>query len=43
MPKLKPIDKANYKNALSIIESMYTYKGDAVKAADYKKQADAIQ
>lgn len=43
MPKLKPIDKANYKNALSIIESMYSYKGDAVKAADYKKQAEAIQ
>lgn len=43
MPKLKPIDKANYKNALSILESMYSYKGDAAKAADYKKQADAIQ
>jgi len=42
LPKLKPIEKVNYKNALSILESMYTYKGDATKAAEYKKQADSL-
>jgi hypothetical protein len=42
MDKLKPIEKANYKNALSILESMYGYKGDATKAAEYKKQQETI-
>ncbi len=42
LPKLKPIEKANYKNALGIQESMYGFKGDAAKAADYKKQSEAL-
>jgi predicted nucleic acid-binding Zn-ribbon protein len=42
MPKLKPIEKANYKNALGILESMYGYKGNTAKADEYKKQAEAM-
>ncbi len=42
LPKLKPIEKANYKNALSILESMYSYKGDNAKAAEYKKQGEGL-
>jgi hypothetical protein len=43
LPKLKPVEKANYKNSYSILESMYGFKGDNAKAADYRKQAEAIQ
>jgi hypothetical protein len=43
MEKLKPVDKANYKNAMNILESMYAYKGDAAKAAAIKKQAETMQ
>jgi hypothetical protein len=43
MDKLKPIEKANYKNGLSILEAMYSYKGDNAKSADYKKQLEAVQ
>jgi hypothetical protein len=42
MPKLKPIEKANYKNALGILESMYGYKGNTAKADEYKKQAESM-
>jgi hypothetical protein len=42
LPKLKPVEKANYKNALGILESMYGYKGDAAKSAEYKKQAESL-
>jgi hypothetical protein len=42
LPKLKPIEKANYKNALGILESMYGYKGNAAKADEYKKQAESM-
>ncbi len=42
MPKLKPIERANYKNAFSIMESMYGFKGDNAKAAEYKKQGEAL-
>ncbi len=42
LPKLKPIEKANYKNALGILESMYGYKGNNAKADEYKKQAESL-
>ena len=35
---LKPIEKANLKNILAILESMYTYKGDKAMAEQYKKK-----
>jgi hypothetical protein len=42
MPKLKPIEKANYKNAVGILESMYAYKGNTAKADEYKKMAETL-
>ncbi len=42
MPKLKPIEKANYKNAAGILESMYGYKGNTAKADEYKKLAESM-
>ena len=38
MPSLTKVEKANLTNALSINESMYVFKGNAVKAAEYKKK-----
>ena len=35
---LKPTEKANLKNILTILESMYTYKGDKAMAEQYKKK-----
>lgn len=35
---LKPIEKANLKNVFTILESMYVFKGDAVKGAEYKRK-----
>jgi hypothetical protein len=42
LPKLKPIEKANYKNAVGILESMYGYKGNNAKADEYKKMAETL-
>jgi hypothetical protein len=42
LPKLRPIEKANYKNAVGILESMYAYKGNNAKADEYKKMAETL-
>lgn len=39
---LKNRERVDYKNAYSIIESMYTLKGDMPKSADAKKKGDAL-
>jgi hypothetical protein len=46
MPSLTTVEKANLTNALSINESMYTFRGNVAKAAEYKKKgidADKIK
>jgi hypothetical protein len=42
MPTLKAGQKATYKNALNILESMYNYKGNTAKADECKKLAETI-
>lgn len=38
LPKLKPIQKANYKDVLDILSQFYTTKADLKKAAEYDKK-----
>ncbi|MBL0146481.1 MAG: hypothetical protein IPP48_12805 [Chitinophagaceae bacterium] len=39
----KAREKADYKNALSIMEDMYNFKGNAAKALEYKKRAEFLK
>ncbi|UAY51039.1 hypothetical protein [Ferruginibacter albus] len=43
LPKLKPIDKGNYKSAYTMLISVYEAKKDAAKVAEYQKKMDGIQ
>lgn len=43
LPTLKPIEKANYKQSLGILQNIYLIKKDAVKAEAYGKQVTDLQ
>jgi len=41
-PKLKAVQKANYKIMLDILSQLYGVKGDKAKSDDYSKRKDAV-
>ena len=42
MPKLKAVEKSNYKQCYEMLSEIYRVKGDAAKSAEYKAKKEAI-